>query len=58
MEHLTKEWATQFAAKLRTDYPELLTVKEIVDRAKSEGRFENEVEMLAIWGRLMKGSQS
>ncbi len=32
MTHLTKEWATQFAAKLRSDYPELSSVNDIIDR--------------------------
>jgi hypothetical protein len=54
MTELSKEWAIQFAAKLRSDYPELSSVQEIVDRAKADGRFENEIEMLAVWGRLMR----
>jgi hypothetical protein len=58
MTYLTKEWATQFAAKLRSDYPELSSVNEIIDRAKADGRFESEIEMLAVWGRLMRGSES
>jgi len=57
MTHLTKEWATQFAAKLRSDYPELSSVNEIIERAKADGRFESEIEMLAVWGRLMRGSE-
>ena len=57
MTYLTKEWATQFAAKLRSDYPELSSVNDIIDRAKADGRFESEIEMLAVWGRLMRGSE-
>ncbi len=30
----------------------------IIDRAKADGRFESEIEMLAVWGRLMRGSES
>lgn len=57
MTYLTKEWATQFAAKLRSDYSELSSVNDIIDRAKADGRFESETEMLAVWGRLMRGSK-
>lgn len=50
----TKEFAIAFATKLVSDYPQAVTVVQIMDLAIAEGRFENADEMRAVWGRLMR----
>lgn len=53
---VTKEWAIAYANKLRKDYPQLSNANAIIEKALNDGILENETEMLAVWGRLMKGN--
>jgi hypothetical protein len=48
------EFAKAFALKLVSDYPQAKNVQELMDIAHAEGRFENETEMLTVWGRVCR----
>jgi hypothetical protein len=50
----SKEFAIAYAKKLTQDYPNAKTVKELMDTAQANGRFENKTEMLAVWGRVCR----
>lgn len=50
----TKEFAIEFATKLISDYPQALTVEDLMDVAIKDGRFEDNHEMLAVWGRVLR----
>ena len=49
-----KTWANEYAKKLVELYPNAKTVEDVIDQAKEDGRFENEDEMLMVWGRLLR----
>lgn len=51
---MSKEFAIAFASKLVSDYPEAKTVKELMTIAMQHGRFEDETEMLSVWGRVCR----
>jgi len=50
----TKEFAIAYAKKLVSDYPQAKTVEDLIDIAQANGRFENEIEMLSVWGRALR----
>jgi hypothetical protein len=50
----SKEFAIAFASKLVSDYPDATTVQQLMDIAMAKGRFEDETEMLSVWGRVCR----
>jgi hypothetical protein len=50
----TKEVAIAYAEKLTHDYPNARNVRELMDMAIKDGRFENKNEMLSVWGRVCR----
>jgi hypothetical protein len=48
------EFAKAFALKLVSDYPHVTNVQDLMDIAWAEGRFEDESEALAVWGRVIR----
>jgi hypothetical protein len=50
----SKEFAIAYAKKLTQDYPNAKTVRELMDTAQANGRFENKTEMLSVWGRVCR----
>lgn len=50
----SKEFATAYAKKLTQDYPNAKNVKELMDIAMKDGRFQDETEMLSVWGRVCR----
>ena len=50
----TKQFAIAYASKLVSDYPEEKTVQSLMNRAQEAGRFKNNTEMLAVWGRVCR----
>ena len=51
---MSKEFAIAFASKLVSDYPNATTVQQLMNQAQAEGRFEDNTEMLSVWGRVCR----
>lgn len=42
------------AQELLNKYPQHKTVEDVIDAAKNDNYFDNENDMLIVWGRLMR----
>ena len=42
------------AAEVRSLYPDLHDVKSIIDQAKADNVFTDELDAVIVWGRLLK----
>jgi hypothetical protein len=48
------QWAKEFARYLVEKYPDQGNVQDLIEIAKANGHFDNEVEMLSVWGRVCR----
>jgi hypothetical protein len=48
------QWAKEFARYLVEKYPDKDNVQDLIEIAKANGHFDNEVEMLSVWGRVCR----
>jgi len=51
---LTIQQAKDKAQNLVDLYPQATNVQDLIDRAKEDKQFANEVEMLIVWGRVCR----
>ncbi len=51
---VTADWAKAQAYELKIAYPHLDNAQDIINQAIADGRYEDENEVLAVWGRLMR----
>jgi hypothetical protein len=51
---MSKEFAIALASKLVSDYPNAQTVQQLMNQAQADGRFENNTEILLVWGRVCR----
>lgn len=51
---MSKEFAIAFASKLVSDYPNAKTVQQLMSQAMADERFEDNTEMLSVWGRVCR----
>ena len=50
----TTEQAKNKASELVLLYPNAKTVQDLINTAQANGHFENEIEMLSVWGRVCR----
>lgn len=50
----TTEQAKNKANELVLLYPNAKTVQDLINTAQANGHFENETEMLSVWGRVCR----
>jgi hypothetical protein len=51
---MKKDVAIAIAQSIVKRYPEIDNVQDIFEKAKNDGYFNNDVEAMAVWGRLMR----
>lgn len=51
---MTREQAITTAQSIFDRYSQATTANEATELARADGWFKDEVEMLAVWGRLMR----
>jgi hypothetical protein len=51
---MTIQEAKDKALYLVNLYPELTNVQDLIDQAKTDKQFTNEVDMLIVWGRVCR----
>jgi hypothetical protein len=51
---LTIQEAKDKAQNLVDLYPHLTNVQDLIETAKADGRFNNETELISVWGRVCR----
>ena len=51
---MTKEEAIKMAQEIVAKYPQAKTANEAMDLCRKDNLFQNEIEMLIVWGRLSR----
>ena len=51
---LTIQQAKDKAQNLVDLYPHITNVQDLIDKAKEDKQFANEVEMITVWGRVCR----
>jgi len=51
---LTMQEAKDKAQNLVDLYPHITNVQDLIDKAKEDKQFANEVEMITVWGRVCR----
>ena len=51
---MTKDEAITIAKSITQRYPEAKTANQAIDLSRNDGWFNNDTELLAVWGRLMR----